>query len=191
MVSAMTADKKEFRKEMLNLRGRLSDAQRQNCDEKIAFRVLEHPAYLQAKTIFIYYSVGDEISTMEIIDDALRSGKTVCLPRCETERQMSACVITSPADLTKETYGIPEPGDHCTVLAPEQLELCIIPALACDRKGHRMGYGGGYYDRFLPKTTARKMALCAAERFFEVIPYEPHDICCDFVVTENEVYAAT
>lgn len=190
MVSAMSIDKKSFRAHMLQLRGEIAKEKRKLIDQGITARVLAHPAYRQSETIFIYYSVGDEISTMEIIDDALKSGKTVCVPRCEKGRQMSACAITSPQDLMEESYGIPEPGLHCTVIAPDQLDLCIIPSLACDFEGHRMGYGGGYYDRFLPKTMAKKMVLCAGDRLMEEIPHEAHDICCDLIVTENEVYAA-
>lgn len=184
----MVIDKQSFRANMLSVRRECSEVQRKTIDQQITNHILVHPAYIQANIIFIYYSIGDEISTMELIDDALQCGKIVCIPHCEPNRQMSARAITQPGDLTESSFGIPEPGMHCPSIAPEQLELCIIPSLACDRQGYRLGYGGGYYDRFLLKTAAKKMALCASNRFFKQIPHETHDIPCDMIITENEVY---
>ena len=89
--------------------------------------------------------------------------------------------------MTEQTFGIPEPGEQCPEIAPEEIDLCLVPALACDASGIRLGYGGGFYDRFLPQTAACRMVLCAQERFLQQVPAEQHDMHCDCVVTENEV----
>lgn len=101
---------------------------------------------------------------------------------------MAARQISSVADLTEQTYGIPEPGAHCPEIPPEQIDLCIVPALACDRLGYRLGYGGGFYDRFLCQTHAETAALCASSRFLDRLPADRFDIPCRTIITENEVW---
>lgn len=100
---------------------------------------------------------------------------------------MQPRAITSEGDLTEETFGIPEPGAHCTAVPPDEIDLCLVPTLACDKTGARLGYGGGFYDRFLPQTSACRMALCAQARLLEQVPAEPHDIRCGCIITEQEV----
>jgi 5-formyltetrahydrofolate cyclo-ligase len=73
-------------------------------------------------------------------------------------------------------------------IPPEKLDFCIVPALACDRDGYRLGYGGGFYDRYLPRTHGITAALCASKRLLDRLPSEPFDVPCKCIITENEVW---
>ena len=96
---------------------------------------------------------------------------------------MAARRICSLADLTEQTYGIPEPGAHCPEIPPEQIDLCIVPSLACDRAGYRLGYGGGFYDRFLAAEPEHPTAALCYD--FQMLPHldtDPFDIPVDLVL---------
>ncbi len=180
-------DKAELRERLIVRRRNMSDETRAVINRAICQRVLESRPYQNCGTLFIYCSTVEEIDTHAIIADALRQGKRVCLPKCLPGHVMQPRQITSKDDLTERFHGIREPGVHCHAIAPEKIDLCIVPALACDATGARIGYGGGYYDRFLPKTRAYRMALCASSRVLSHIPVQPHDVRCDCIVTEQEV----
>ena len=173
MESRVAEQKKQLRGELLRLRRETPRQQKQAIDRQICQHVINSPEYRQAQTIFAYWSTDEEIDTHAILADA--------------RHRMIARQICSEADLTEQTFGIPEPGEQCPEIAPEEIDLCLVPALACDASGIRLGYGGGFYDRFLPQTAACRMVLCAQERFFQQVPAEQHDMHCDCVVTENEV----
>ena len=182
-----TADKAQLRKQLLAQRRATPRQQCEAIHAAIARRVCESAPYQAAHTLFVYWSTDEEIDTHAIIADALRQGKRVCVPKCLPNRQMEARQIRSADDLTEETFGIPEPGAHCACVPPEDIDLCIVPALACDESGARLGYGGGYYDRFLPRSGACRMALCAHDRVLPQLPCQPHDVRCTYVVTEQKV----
>ena len=180
--------KAQLRQELLPLRRALPPEEKQRIDREIAARVLQLDCFAQAQTVFLYYSTEEEISTREILHACWERGKTVCVPKCLAGHQMAARRICSLADLTEQTYGIPEPGAHCPEIPPEQIDLCIVPSLACDRAGYRLGYGGGFYDRFLCRTDAVTAALCAADRVFDRLPIDEFDISCRYIITEDEVW---
>ena len=187
MESRVAEQKKQLRGELLRLRRETPRQQKQAIDRQICQHVINSPEYRQAQTIFAYWSTDEEIDTHAILADARQRGKRVCVPKCLKGHRMIARQICSEADLTERTFGIPEPGEQCPEIAPEEIDLCLVPALACDASGIRLGYGGGFYDRFLPQTAACRMVLCAQERFLQQVPAEQHDMHCDCVVTENEV----
>lgn len=182
-----TMDKASLRRELLRQRKQTTPAEKAATDRAITENVLQSEPYRRSRTLFVYYSTADEIDTHAIIADALQRGKRVCLPKCLPGHIMQPRAIISEGDLTEETFGIPEPGAHCTAVPPDEIDLCLVPALACDKTGARLGYGGGFYDRFLPQTSACRMALCAQARLLEQVPAEPHDIRCGCIITEQEV----
>lgn len=181
-------DKHGLRKSMLSQRMNLTEAERARQNAEISNRLLCDEAYMHCKTLFIYVSVGNEIATEAIINDALKKNKVVCVPKCREKGIMEAFRIHAFQDLSETKYGIPEPPLTCVKIAPENIDLCVIPALCCDLDGYRLGYGAGYYDRFLPGTNAVKIALCAEERVISRLPAQEHDIKCDKIITESEVY---
>ena len=90
-------------------------------------------------------------------------------------------------ELKSGTKGIPEPSSGAPEIPPDGISLVIVPALSCDRNGYRLGYGGGYYDRFLARTRAVAAALCAESRLTDELPREPFDLPCNYIITERQV----
>ena len=204
--------KKEYRKQAKEKLNALSEDYRNSASASIALNALNIPemkgskraGFLglakEEKTVLAYFSVGSEPSTLAIINELLKSGKKVCLPLCidldeeghraGTVDAMEARQITSFDDLVPGAYGIPEPKAETAVVAPEEIDIIILPCISCDRDCNRIGHGAGYYDKFLSKTgkDCFTMALCYEEAMLDDIPIEPHDMPVDAVVTEKMVY---
>lgn len=167
----------------------LTAAYMKEADAKIAAAVTENDAFRHAKAVFCYVSVAGEPDTAPVIEAALAAGKQVAVPRCLGKGIMEAVLIKSRADLTTAgKYGIPEPAEGLPVIGPADLDLLLIPCVACTKGRARLGHGMGYYDRFMEKAGGTSMALCYAQLLQERIPEEEHDRRPDIVVTEEMVY---
>lgn len=184
-----TEAKKEIREKYRKIRELIADDERQDADRRIAERLFGQPAYQNARFIYCYASYKDETDTGRIIEESLRRGKRVALPRVRGKRRMEFCFIKSPADLKPGFMGIKEPGPWCTKApVPAGDTLILIPGLAFDRRGARTGYGGGYYDTYLQKKTqCIKAALAYSVQIAPEIPQEPEDVKADMIITEEEV----
>lgn len=183
-----TAAKKDIRREVLALRNELPQAQRNEKSRRIQERLMTHPAFLTAGSVLCYVTYKSEVETEWLIRESLSMGKRVCCPLV-TEAEMEFYEIDSMAELREGFHGILEPPAHRERLyVPDSGDLVIMPGAAFDRVCHRIGYGGGYYDRYLQRagelTTA---ALAFAVQVRRSIPWEAHDICPQTIVTENEV----
>lgn len=150
-------------------------------------RMTTLPEYERAGTIFAFYSVAREPDTLRIIEHALSLGKTVALPICDKGGIMHAHVIERLSDAVPAMLGIPAPSRSAPRLSPEALDFIIVPALAFDRDGYRIGYGGGYYDRYLPQTKAFCAGIGRAALLQSAVLREAHDRRVSCVVTEDEV----
>lgn len=157
--------------------------------EAIADKVLASKEYAEAKTIFCYMNYGKEVATDKIIDAALADGKRVCIPLCLEDNLMEAKVYTRDTVLVSGAYGIMEPSRDEMVVAPEEIDLGIIPCVACDARGGRLGHGAGYYDRYMEGLPMTKMCLCFDKLIFGSIHMYKYDIPMDIVVTESSWYA--
>lgn len=156
---------------------------------EICARILESDAYAAADVLLLYAALGDEIDLLAIAHDAWRRGKTVAYPRClDKDGHMAFFTVDSPERLRSASFGIPEPDDSCPAWQGEGNALCILPALAVDSDGHRLGYGKGYYDRFLAnfqgKTMCAVYSVCRAER----LPHGVHDVPAQYIVNAKEVW---
>lgn len=183
----MSNDKKILRCKFLSERAAQDAAEKQSADRQIADHVLGHDSYRRAGCVFAYVSTPQEIDTRALLRAALSVGKTVCVPLCGAAGEMTARQITSLDELRPGAYGIDEPDASAQEIPPEQIDLVLVPALACDKQGYRLGYGGGYYDRFLCRTGAVRMALCAEKRLVESLPYTALDQRCHWIITERQV----
>ncbi len=175
-------NKKELR-QLIRSRKRLFD--KQALDEQSLVRIkqlMSHPRLIAAKTIMMYYSLPDEVDTHEAIRQLVKQGKTVLLPVVTSEDSMILRRYEQATDLRTGAFGIMEPvGQHFNDY--DQIELAVVPGVAFDAEGHRLGRGRGYYDRFLPRLPhAYKLGLCFDFQKVEHVPTDANDIRMDEVL---------
>ena len=182
-------EKKKWREKAFALRKEISLRERKEWNTALESRLLEHPYFLSAETIFTYISMEEEPDTRELISTAFSMGKEVFVPRClpGRERQMEAVSIRSWEDLEEGTLGILEPKKEIAGSERRQFSLMLIPCVAADRRGGRLGHGAGYYDRFLKDAEGRKLCLCFSCLLFPKIPMTREDVYMDALLTEKEV----
>ena len=142
------------------------------------------PLLAEAQTIMAYYSLPDEVNTHDLIDDLVAEGKTVLLPRVTGDETMEVRRYTGRADLQEGAYHILEPvGEPFTDLSA--IDLILVPGLAFDAAGHRLGRGRGYYDRFLHSKNRPycvKIGVCFDFQKVDEVPVDAHDMAMDRVV---------
>ena len=157
-------------------------------DARIVAHLLSLEAYRQAETVFCFVSTPREIETRPILLDVLASGRRLCVPRCVEGNRMEAVVIRSLEELQSGAYGILEPPPGGEVLSPEEIGFAVIPCLACDRRGRRLGQGGGYYDRFLARYRGGAALLCREAWVLPAIPADLYDQTIETLVTDAQIY---
>ena len=183
-------DKKILRKEMLIKRDNLSEDKRNLLDKKIKEKLINMNFFKQAENIFIYVGFGSEINTADFIKDFLKMGKRIFIPRTNIEeRTMEAVEISSLNNLVKDKYGILEPAKEIKAAGKLDLDLIILPGVVFDTLGGRIGYGGGYYDKYLENLGEKisKAALCYDFQLIDKVPIEEHDIKADCIITEKRI----
>lgn len=182
-------DKKIFRRRFLESRLTLSLKDVKTMSEKIISSLFSLQEFKKAVTVMFYADARNEVQTREAIKLALAMGKRVVLPKVKKDRGLLAVEIKDISDLKPGTFGILEPESD-DGLEPEVIDLVVVPGVAFDRQGHRLGYGAGYYDGFLPKLRpgVKKIALAFELQVAESIPVEEHDVKMDTLITEKCVY---
>ena len=140
--------KKTLRKETIAAMKRLPESVKTQADEQLTQRLLELPAFQEAKTLATYLSMGHEFSTASLIQAALQDGKRVCVPRTYPQGRMEF-VEYDPDILEKTRFGLLEPNEKGKLVEQSEIDLIHVPGLVFQSKGYRIGYGGGYYDRYL------------------------------------------
>ncbi len=134
-------------------------------------KLFRNRVFKKAKTVMFYMSFGGEVDTVDMIKAAQKLGKTVVVPVCGRNRMMSPCVLKDKGALLRGPYGIREPALRKPVNL-KSLDLVVVPGLAFDKKGRRLGRGKGYYDRFLPKISRHSVAIGLAYDF-QILPFIP------------------
>jgi 5-formyltetrahydrofolate cyclo-ligase len=189
------AAKRQIRAEARRLRRELPDKDERS--RKIAAALCGLPEYADAKTVVFYVDSGSEVRTRPLIEENLRCGRCVVVPYCEGD-ELGLFRLEDMAELAPATFGIDEPLPALRSLPErsigrEKIDLIIVPGVAFDPRGGRIGQGKGFYDRFL-KTLDRSVnfvALAYQCQIFSSIPLDPHDIQMDVVVTEESFYHRT
>ena len=180
-------EKKRLRSEIrADMRG-LNEAYIADSNKGIYEKLSSLPEFLNSKVVFAFYSIGAEPDTHRFIELALKMGKTVALPRCYGKGIMDAAIINSLDELQEGVLNIPAPTEAATAISPEKIDFALIPALAFDKEGGRLGQGGGYYDRFLEDARFFAVGIVRSRFFFDRVPVEAHDAKLKCIVTENEI----
>lgn len=182
------ASKKALRARLKAARSRLTSGERAATDHAIALRVQELVAWKQAPMVYAYLSFAEEVDTRELVGAALAQGKRVALPRVVGPHVMRWFFVDGLDGLEVSPYGIEEPAIDVVCEASGDGAagaLALVPGLAFDGAGMRLGYGGGYYDAFLDRFRGISVGLCRAAFLTDVLPaVEAHDRAVDIVVTE-------
>lgn len=185
-------DKKAWRQEVLAKRKALTAEQRQEYEEAIVRHLTDMPEVQKAKVLLLYLDFRGEVSSEAMIRWGIEQGKTVCAPvTVVDERRLIPVRIETAGEYDVGAYGIREPKLRDErVVRVEEIDAVILPGVGFDRKGGRLGYGGGYYDRFLPRLRpdAQKIAVAYEVQVMEDVPLEAHDTLLDALVTERGVW---
>src|SRR6266516_2272804 len=150
--SSLKRAKRDVRCSVLAARDALGEAERIARSTTIHRRLLALRELEDVGVVMAFWSFGSEVSTAPLLEALHARGGRVCLPRIEDGRDLAAVVYEPGGPMTETSFGAREPADG-TILAPEALDLVVTPGVAFDRSGHRIGYGGGFYDRFLRRTS--------------------------------------
>lgn len=177
--------KEQLRKTAAQARDAL--LQRPEKSRAILERLQGIPAYENARQVMTYVSMGSEVDTRPLLHSRIRHKQTVCVPlTIKGGRQMQPCVIQGMDDLAEGAFGVLEPKVP-TPCVLEKGDVVIVPALAFDTAGHRLGYGAGYYDRFLANCPALTIGLCYEQCLLPSVSPQAHDIPVDIIVTEARI----
>lgn len=181
--------KAQLRKKLKQERKSILD--KVDTDIKICNYLLNCDQYKGAKTILFYASLDDEIITDFAIEFSLNIGKKVALPRCINDGgEMEFYFINSFDDLTCGHFNVREPDiNKCERVTDFKNSICIVPALSFDKKGYRLGYGKGYYDRFLKKYTSLSIGLCYNKLITDELPIGEFDIPVNYIITEDGLFS--
>ena len=178
-------DKKQLRKELIAKRKKMTDEEFSKKSLCICNRLLNNSQYLKSKVIYCYYSVNKEVDLLPFIKQALEDGKIIAFPKVK-EQNMDFFEVKSLEELEPGYFNIPEPPE--TTPAPKG-DLIIVPGVAFSKKGERLGYGGGFYDKYLEKhPNLHAIAIAFELQMYRELPFEEHDIKPEKVVTEKQSY---
>ena len=175
-------DKQVIRKKMIKDRLLCLPKDLYQFNHQIYQKLIRHPYFVDAKTIGIYVSYKNEVDTHRLIKEYCNQ-KNIALPKV-TGRQMNFYRITSFDELSKGAYGILEPKDH-TFIQKDDIDLMIVPLVAYDDENHRIGYGGGFYDRYLNDYKGKTIGLAYKFQKVATINSEIHDISLDEIITNE------
>ncbi len=165
-----------------------------NASEKIYNTIINLPQYNKSKTVFCFVGAKNEIQTEKILLRVLNDKKILCVPLCTDVKNgvMQARQITDLAQLKTGAFNIKEPPLSSSVVKSNEIDIAILPCLAASKIGERLGYGGGYYDRYFTNKHANtlKIVVCRNEMLMDetVIPTNEYDVFADIVLTEEHVY---
>lgn len=194
MKDRIHARKIRVRKRMIAQRKALSGEAVRESSEAIRRRLLALSEVAEARVIHCYVSAKhNEVDTRRLISEALEEGKRIVVPVTDLgQRRLDHSEIKCLDELERSVFGLLEPKKECRrLIGIGEVDLVIVPGLAFDPQGNRIGFGGGFYDRFLSEVQAPKIALAYSFQVVEKIEAGPHDVRMDKVVTDERVYDGT
>lgn len=181
--------KQQLRDEMLTRLKEIDEKQYEQWSNEIAKKLFSHESWMMSETIAIVISRKPEVNTKRIIEYAWELGKRVVVPKCHPKtKTMTFHAITTFDQLEVVYYGLKEPILTETVeVTKNEIDLMIVPGLIFMKNGYRLGFGGGYYDRYLANYRGKKLALAFDIQLAEYLPIESYDIPVDTIITNKEV----
>lgn len=186
-VNNIKQDKALLRKKLIKKRKEIEPNIKKSGDLSIFKTIISHVKYKSAPTLLTYVSTDIEVDTIRLIEHALSEGKQVAVPKCNYDTTtISFYQIYSLNDLFPSKFSLLEPRANSErLINPEQDSICIVPGLSFDRKGHRLGYGKGYYDRFLSNYSGVSIGICYKDYICDRLAVNRYDIPVNIVITDN------
>ncbi len=186
----MTGSKAELRREMIARRDAIPEGERGRIAEALAAAIASLPQYAAARSVLATMSIGSEWNTRAFLDRARAEGKILVLPRLTAPPRRLALHAVADLDrhLVPGIWSIPEPDPgRCPAVDLADVDFALVPALAVDRAGYRLGYGAGYFDQLLARRGAAPYCVTALSSAFmvEALPHEPHDVPVDLAIDER------
>ena len=182
-------DKKKLRKEIAIMKSRYTPQELRSMSSSICSQLLCHPIVNAAKTILLYWSMDDEVCTHELVRKLASMEHCVLLPRVSSDTKLTIHRYTSDTDLSPGSFGIMEPttppltDEECRALL-NMSAIAVVPGVAFDTSGHRLGRGRGYYDRLLKDYEGiYKIGICFPFQMLASVPYDEYDVVMDEVVS--------
>ncbi|MGB3052314.1 MAG: 5-formyltetrahydrofolate cyclo-ligase [Polyangiales bacterium] len=179
--------KQALRNQMRMVRSALPQSACEARSAEIRKRLFGVAELQRAATVLAFASIRNEVRTRPIIEEAWSTGKRVALPRVHGD-ELCLHLIDSETPLVQGAFSVPEPPEDAARIGPDNIDFALIPALALDPRGYRIGYGGGYYDRLIPRLS--DACTCAVAYDFQLIsevPELPFDVSVDLVITDSRV----
>lgn len=183
--------KQKLRQAVIAARRSLTPAYREEASRLMRSALYELPQYQMAKTIFVYASMAEEVQLYDLMEQAIASNHTVCLPLVTGRGTMEAVKLLSMDDLVPGQFGILTVDSvKQRVIPANVIDFIVVPGVAFDRKGRRLGLGAGYYDYFMSEkaSCAFRCALAFDCQLMAEVPTEPHDECVHHIITEKESF---
>lgn len=182
------AGKTELRKRLKAERAQLSAEQVALSSEQVSRHILACDAYRKAQCIMGYLAFGKELSVDAVLRAALAEGKKVVVPLVTSATEMVPVVLCNMEDFELDRYGIRSVREPVQQCAPQELDLVLVPGVAFDREGGRLGMGAGYYDRFLPQTQgATLMGIAYDALLQDELPKDEYDVCMQLLASESGI----
>lgn len=180
--------KDEIRAVIKEKRRALSDVEIKTKSGLIIDNLLSLPRFSEATTVMTYLSAFKEPDTSGIIDYLYKSGRKIVVPISNTDDYtITPSYLTSPDKLVRGAYGISEPAE-CLIADINDIDIALIPGIAFDAHGMRVGFGKGYYDRFLEQFKGLKIGICYDFQMTNLVPASKHDVKMDIIITEKRIY---
>ena len=189
MTETISEQKKQLRKICRKTRQELGEIFRQHASLKICHHIADLDIFSQAKIILTYFPINTEVDLKPLMADF--PAKQWVLPRINPDSaENSLCFhFYDPQHLVRHPFGMDEPAASLPTVPAENIELALVPGLAYDLQGMRLGYGGGYYDRFLAKFPGNSLGICFAALLLDHLPVGEFDIPMHWLLTENGLLA--
>lgn len=185
----MEISKQILRQRILAERMALTPEEVREKSSLIAAKFLKLSQYSDAKTLLIYLPFRNEVDTAALIEKSRQHSKRILVPVCRPNHKLLLSELHSLTEVAPSSYGIPEPSsEFIREVSPETVDVAVLPGVAFDKTGYRLGYGGGYFDRFvhLLRPDCLKVALIYAFQLVETLPAEAHDLRADMLLTERD-----
>lgn len=191
-MTTLKEEKKKLREELLQLRGEISNDEREYAEAAVVSKLLSLASFRFAETVLLYYPIKGELNVLPIVDAAIKAGKKVAFPLCDAESStMTYHIVSDISELKAGSYGIPEPSSELPLYTPskEKNDLIIIPAVCFDRQGYRVGYGKGYYDRYMGSFGGTAVGVTFHKLLRPSVPRGRFDKHVSLIVTEKGAFS--